>query len=359
MKKNLNISKIVFYSIYAFITLLLIGGIIFVSLKLYNYLDKYERSLDKYEAEEIFNEYFSPCKFDKLYDMQEISLTEFESKNDFVSYMEKQIEGKTITYREVPAGLGQIKKYRIYADKTYFSEFTLTENSNPATPEDTWILDTISLVYSTNESIKIKAFTTSKLSLNGVEINDSHITENNIRTESCSRVPEGVNGIMYCEYSIDNLLLKPELTAIDRNGNESTFVFDEETQTYVEQMNYDIPTEELKAHIQNAAQTYAKYMTLDATLYSMSRYFDTKSKIYKSITTTEIQWFTPHIGYEFKDIEFKEYYIYDENTFSVRYVCNQYIYRTSTESHLFPLDLTLYFKNINGTYYIFDLISNV
>ncbi|MBE6717849.1 MAG: hypothetical protein E7574_01145 [Ruminococcaceae bacterium] len=358
MKKNVNISKIVFYSIYAFFVLLIIGGIVFVTVKLYNFLDNYERSLDKYEAEEIFNEYFSPCRFDKLYDMQEITLSEFEDKDDFVSYMEKQIEGKTITYREVPAGLGQMKKYRVFADKVCISEFILKENTSPKTPEETWALDTVNTIYTTSESVKIKSFKTSKITINGIELKEDYITTDNIETESCKRVPEGVNGIMYREYEVNNLLFAPEIKITDRHGNEGTLVYDEEHQMFVEQMNYDVFTEEIKTLTQDAAQTYAKYMTLDASLYNFRKYFDTKSKIYKNITTTEIKWFTPHIGYEFKDIEFKDYYIYDENTFSARYVCNHYLYRTSAESRLFPLDLTLYFKNINGTFYVYDMISN-
>ena len=111
------------------------------------YLDSYERSLEKYEAEEVFDEYFAPCRFDKLYDMQKVELSKFEDKNDFIAYMEKQYNGKEIIYKEVSAGLSEDKKYSVAADKVKFAEFTLSKNNSPKEPEDTWQLASLSIIY--------------------------------------------------------------------------------------------------------------------------------------------------------------------------------------------------------------------
>ena len=127
---------------------------------------------------------------------------------------------------------------------------------------------------------------------------------------------------------------------------------------FVEQITYDELPEEIKKRATDAAQTYAKYVTLDASLYDVSRYFDTTSATYNNIRISETRWYTYHIGFEFNDVELKEYYIYDENTFSIRYSCNHDVYRTRNEKHTFPLDLTLYFKNINGAFYVYDMVSN-
>ncbi len=349
---------IIFYSVYAVLVIAVIFGILYLLKELNLYLDNYERSLEKYEAEEVFEGLFSPCRFDKLYDMQLIELSEFEDKNDFIKYMEMQYGGKEITYREVSAGLSDNKKYSVAADKIKFAEFTLSKNNNAEAPENTWELDSVSTAYQKNESVSVKIFKKSKLYVNGVELSDSYITTDNIETDSCNRVPEGVEGILYREYMVDSLLLAPEIKVINRHGNESTLVFDEDKQMYVEEITYDELTEEIKTLATNAAQTYAKYVTLDATLQNVAKYFDTTSNTYNNIRISETRWYTYHIGYEFKDIELKEYYIYDENTFSIRYSCNHYVYRTRNEEFLFPLDLTLYFKNINGNFYVYDMISN-
>ena len=356
--KSTKVGTIVFYSIYSALVLAAVIGIITLLKELSLYLDNYERSLEKYEAEEVFDNYFSPCRFDTLFDMQEIELSEFENKNHFITYMEEQCNGKEIIYKEASSGLSEDKKYSVAADKIKFAEFTLSKTKDPDSPEDTWHLNSVSTIYQKNEFVTVKIYKGSKVFVNDIELTDSYITTDDITTESCKHVPEGVNGILMREYKVDNLLLKPNVKVINRFGNESTLVYDENNNVYVEEISYDEPSEEIIKRATDAAQTYAKYITLDASLNSLSKYFDSTSNTYKNIRVSEIKWYTAHIGYEFEDVELKEYYIYDENTFSIRYSCNHQVYRTKNDIHTFPLDLTLYFKNIKGNYYVYDMVSN-
>lgn len=356
--KSTRLGTAIFYSIYALFVVGAILGILYLLNQLTLFLDNYERSLEKYEAEEVFETYFSPCRFDKLYDMQTIELSELEDKDDFISYMEKQYGGKEIIYREISAGLSDDKKYTVAADKVKFGEFILTKAKDPSVPEDTWELASVSTLYQKNETAAIRIYSDSKIFVNGIELSDSYITTDGITTDSCKRVPEGVKGITLREYKVEGLLLPPTLKVINRHGNESTLVFDEESGMFVEQITYDELPEEIRKRATDAAQTYAKYVTLDASLYDVSRYFDTTSATYNNIRISETRWYTYHIGFEFNDVELKEYYIYDENTFSIRYSCNHDVYRTRNEKHTFPLDLTLYFKNINGAFYVYDMVSN-
>ena len=356
--KSTKVGTIIFYSVYAVFVFAAIVGILYLLKELTLHLDNYERSLEKYEAKEVFESYFAPCNYDKMYDMQDIELSKFENKSHFISYMQKQYDGKDIIYKEVSAGLSNDKKYTVAADKVKFAEFTLKKSNTPKVPEDTWYLDSLSTLYQKNESVAVRIYSDSKVFVNDIELSENYITTDGITTESCKHVPEGVNGITLREYAVDGLLLKPNVNVINRYGNESTLVFDEKNNIYVEEITYDTPTEEITKLATDAAQTYAKYITLDATLYNLSKYFDTTSNTYYNIKVSEIKWYTAHIGYEFEDVELKEYYIYDENTFSIRYSCNHQVYRTKKEKHTFPLDLTLYFKNINGSYYIYDMVSN-
>ena len=358
--KSSKVGTIIFYSIFS---LAVIGAGIAIWLgldSLYKTLDVYERSREVYKAEEVLEEYFSPCRFDVLYDMQEIELSEFENKNDFVKYMENQYKDKEIIYREVSMGLGDDKKYTVAADKVKFADFILTKNPDAQTPEETWMLDSVSTFYQKNESVSVRLYTTSKLYVNGIETNDSYITTDNITTESCKRVPDGVSGIMLREYKIDGLLLAPKLKVVNRFGEESTLVYDEKEKIYVEQIVYDDIPDEIKTRVINATQTYAKYVTLDASIYNVSQFFDTTAKPYQNLLITETRWYTPHVSYEFSDVELSEYYVYDENTFSIRYKSNHYVLRTwnAADRFNFPIDFTLYLKNINGQFYVYELISN-
>lgn len=359
MRRKINVGTIVFYSIYALFIIAFAFGVNFLLLKLNAFLDNYEKALPKYEAEQIFNEYYSPVRFDALYEKEGIEgISPFETKNDFIEYMENVTKDKEVTYREVSAGLGDDKKYCIYADGEKFSEFFITKKQSPEDPSDTWELKSVKTFFKTEQSVSVQTLKTSKLYLNGIEVPSENITQDDIETATVKHMPEGVSGIYHRTYKIDGLLLKPDLKVIDRNGKESTLVFDEESQMYVEQIGYDEFDDTKKTLLENAVQTYAKYMTLDSSLYNVRKYFDSKSQTYTYIRTADTWCYTPHIGYEFKDIEFSELYQYDENTFSARYKCNHYVYRTKNDHFLFPLDLTLYFKNIGGTFYAYDMVSN-
>lgn len=356
--KKINVCTIVFYSIYALFVIAIIVGIFVVMNILKGSLDEYERSLEKYEAEDVFNELFVPCDFERMYDMQSIELSEFETKEDFVKYMKSCTDGKEIVYTSLSAGTSGNKKYSVKADDVKFAEFTLKKTDNPATPEDTWALDTVTTFYTKDQSVGIEIYKTSTLYLNGKPVQDSYITKDDITTESCEHLPEGVTGILNREYYIDGLLLAPTLKTVDRHGNESTLVYDEEKEIFIEQMAYDVLTEDITKLATNAAQTYSKYMTLDATIYNLDDYLDRNSKLFQNIASTENKWYTPHVGYEFKDNEVKEYYVFDENTFSVRFTSSHIVYRTYNEPHEFKLDFTLYFKNVNGNYLVYDMVSN-
>jgi hypothetical protein len=272
--------------------------------------------------------------------------------------MKNTVKDKKITYREVSAGLGDEKKYVVAADNVKFAEFMLKKKSSPSTPEDTWELCSVKSFYHQAENISLKVLKSSKLYINGILVSDDYIIKDSITTDSCKHMPDGVEGIMYREYEINGLLLKPDFKVIDRYGNESSVVYDENNFYFAEQLEYDKYTESIKDLTRNAVQTYARYMTLDTSLANVKKYFDADSQIFTYIKTSDTWCYTPHIGYDFKNIEYSEYYKYDENTFSTRYKCDHFVYRAGFDPYLFPLDLTLYFKNINRTFFVYDMVSN-
>lgn len=349
---------VIFYSIYTAVTLILLTAVAVVLIKLNTAMKNYETSLPKYKAEEVFTMLYSDKKFDSLYDKISDEISTFETKEQFVKYMSETVGDKQLSYREVSAGLGDKKRYAVKAGDTKISEFFLVRFDNIEKGESPWMLDSVICDPKKNENVSVKILDGSKLYLNGIEVDQSHIKESNITTDSCKHMPDGVNGITYNLYTVEDLMLKPDVKITDAHGNEKTPVYDEEGKMYVEEIPYSTPPTEIYNRVEEAVQTYAKYMTLDSSLAKVKQYFDASSHTYTYIRTSDTWCYTPHIGFEFKDIELSEYYKYDENTFSARYKCNHHVYRTKTDTFLFPLDLTLYFKNIGGTFYCYDMVTN-
>ena len=75
--------------------------------------------------------------------------------------------------------------------------------------------------------------------------------------------------------------------------------------------------EALKNHALNASQGYAKFMQEDASLGSISHFFDTSTEFYKYVRKTEL-WVWTHTGYRFEDITFGEAHKYNDNLYSCR-----------------------------------------
>ena len=79
-------------------------------------------------------------------------------------------------------------------------------------------LEAVSTPYYKNESVAARIYKTSKLYVNDVELSDSYITKDGITTDSCKRLPEGLEGIMLREYEVKDLLLAPKIKVINRFG---------------------------------------------------------------------------------------------------------------------------------------------
>ncbi len=350
-----------FYAFYVFFMISALVVIFFALAALSAYLYDYENSLPKYVAQDIFDTYFSPIDFGLVFDKAECEISPLEDKNDFIHYMNEKTNGQDITYFEVSAGLGDTKKYVVSADKKKIAEFSLKKSGETNKHNfDLYELDTLSVLYTADEKVAIKAVKGGTVFINGQPLSLEYASPDEIKTESFEHLPPDVSGIAYQTFALDGLLLPPTISTTDRYGDESILLYNEAENIYVEQINYDTQLkEEMSEYVIKACETYAKFMTRDTYLASLAVFFDKTSKIYEQVRTSEVYWYTPHIGYEFKDTDTDEFYAYNDEIFSCRYRSTMNVFRTANETHPYTMDLTLYFKKINGVYLIFDFVTNI
>lgn len=350
----------IFYVIYGVFMVAAFTAIFIILSALSSFLSDYESALPKYVAENIYQTYFNPCDFDKIFDDSGCEVSHFEGKEGFVRYMKAQTEGKDITYREVSAGLGETKKYIVLADDKKFSEFTLRKSGEKnAHRFDLWELETIIPIYKAEKSISVKALTNSTVYINNVPLTEDYITSEEMPTEVNKHLPEGVPGITYVIYKVEGLLNDPTPHVLNRREAQGMLTYDEEKALYTEEVSYDTDWQkQYAAHVINAAETYAKYLTMDATAAQLRKYFDQTSKIYYLISTSERYWYTPHIAFAFEGSSATEFYAYSDEVFSCRYTGTMVVYKTASEIFRYPMNLSLYFKNIDGTFMVYDMVNN-
>lgn len=357
-EKTSGKGKIVFYSIYAGLTFLIIAATAVFLSRFKPYLASFEAGLPKYKAQEIFERYFDPADFGALYDKCGIKLSEYEGKKEFVGYMTSLVGARPLSYRDVPSGDDAVKRYVVTDGVTKIGEFTLVEKGEGDENGNRWIENSFRLFYAATESIRVRVPSDSRVFVNEREVDLSSVETVITEDERNKHLPEGVGGITYTAFSLDGFLVAPSVRAVDRFGNDGNITYDEKEKTYVSPVSYELSVpDEVYKLAEGAAQSYAKYMTLDATLGAVQKYFDPSSDIYSIIKKSDTRWYTPHSGYKFESAEASEYYVYGEGVFSCRYKCDQRII-TTWEKFDFPLDVTLYFRNVNGKPLVYDMVTN-
>ena len=146
--------------------------------------------------------------------------------------------------------------------------------------------------------------------------------------------------------AVDNFNLRNNLTSTAPGQYKQEIVYDDDLMA------------QYAAFAEEATTTYCEYMTNDGSLTEVRRFFATGTPTYDAIRTSEVIWYTAHIGYRFENIESSEFFWHDEEMFSCRVTLDHYVVRTTTDTHYFPLDVTLFFREVDGVMRVWELVAN-
>ena len=95
-------------------------------------------------------------------------------------------------------------------------------------------------------------------------------------------------------------------------------------------------------------------MQSDGRFSAFSQYFDPDSTLYTQIKNAEIYFVWPHDGYSIEDVNVRDFYAYDDNTFSCRVSLTHVLHKKGSEDYRDYIDMTFYLRNVNGSYLIYD-----
>lgn len=389
-KKRLPIWKIIYWSV---ILLLILTVVIVVARtlgKITDFLTEYEEVQPKHLAEEVFRKYFSPFNYDSLRaeSDEEKKLTEFESEEDIKAYINALIDGKELSYHPTSVGTSgtapaalKLKdpsqyfidtfnakgtlRYAVKAGESKIAEFTLDHSEDPSdiSPRGfvRYRLSGISVYYYPHESISVKIPETFTAYLNGKPIGESHkLADVRETTEHENHLPDGVAGITYIAYTVKGLYKKPELTIVSNMGESCTPVYNEEGNYYT----CDIYSEKLKNeysdYVIKAVEGYCAYIQETTVKTSeIQGYFDTSTKLWKSIMDNPYYFVIDHSGWFFVNQTASEFYRYSDSLFSCRVSLDHHLTIPGKEDYVDHVDLTLYLRrDQDGVYRIYDTFAN-
>ncbi len=329
------------------------------------YLADYESVQPKYVADEVFEKYFEAGDYLSIIGHSSLNKSKYETDEMLADYISSLTEGRELSYYSISSGMDtdSVKyavKYTEDEKDIKVASFTLSVSGEKSEKGfSKYALDSFELFYSADASVKIKAIKGSVPYVNGVPLDESHITQDNISHESNAHMPEGVEGIRFTMYSVDGLTSEPEVKVCDADGNEIELGFVESDKLYYTRLIYD---EALKAEqgefVIEAAKMFASYMQNDTTLAKLNPYFEKGTELYNSIRST-LQWAViDHDSYDFENVEASDFYRYDENTFSCRVKLTHILKRKRLEDYRDTMDATFYLRMVDGKYLIYDRTNN-
>ena len=355
-KKTITKGTIFFYSIYLLLIIAFFIGMTYVMGLLTDWLTRFEASQPETKSKEVFQELFSDPDWDELYYMAGFQDTLFESKDTYAAYMEQKIGSQELTYIKTSAGLTGGHKYIIKLGDENLGTFTLQNDVVGELEIPDWKLDNVELFVDRNADVTIRTQPGHTVSINGIPMSESYIVA---RTSTVleNYAPEGYHGDRTVTYYTDGLLMTPEITITDENGNVLECAYDAETGIYygVLPAQPEIPKAQYDAVV-DATKSYAKYM-IGASGARLSNYFNTTSDLYKFITSNEL-WFRGWSGYYFDEETVSEYHQYSEDMFSARIQIKLNVERSNGTIKEFDIDHTFFAKiNSNGVWKVFDMTN--
>ncbi len=353
-KKKIRVGSIVFYILFfLFIAAFAVG----VSMAL-NWLDdwliRYEASQPTVKNEEVFSQLFGDPNWEKLYEMAKEEDTIYENSQTYAAYMEEKVGNESLTWLETSAGLSGDKKYIVRLGNEKVATYTLTNTAAEDDPMAQWELGEVEIFYTRTQDVTVQLLPGYTVHINGVALDDSFT----IRTTSTvveEYLPEGIHGYRTMVQYIDGLLMHPEVSVRDSQGNEAELVYDSETNTYTQTAVYEELIAPVKNTIVGAAQVYGKYMIEAVGSRSLREYFDSQSEIYKKITSVE-RWAQRHTGYDFTEPEITGYFRYSDTLCSAQIKMTMLVTRPNGTVKEYPLDTTYFMeRKDDGKWYVVDL----
>lgn len=348
-RKGPRLGGVIFYTFYFMFILLFFVATYFGLQWLNGWLYDYEAAQPTTKCQEVFDQLFADPDWGYLYDLAGVEGTQYEGKEEFVSYMEAKVGDNDLTFLETSAGLSTDKKYVVRLGNENIATFTLSGETANKIDIPEWNLGTVELFYKYEGSYLIELASNHTASVNGVELDDSFTIQiASTRAESSGLLPIGTTFPKTYTQQITGLMAVPTVTVVDDAGKEVEVSYNAETKTFTAQTEANTMTDEQREVALGAIKTYAEFGIKEASTGALSVYFDTSGEAYDSITNTVLSWTKDNYGYTFENDSVTGYARYSDTLFSVYVTTEMSIKLTDGGTQEKPINATLLFELQDG-----------
>lgn len=203
------------------------------------------------------------------------------------------------------------------------------------------------------QEITVSAPNTAKVFVNGIELDESYITEKSEIVDGMEyfhQYLDEADAPYMVTYTIDGFVNAPAVSAVDFSGRQLT-----DTGNNVFEFASE-DNEELKTLGKDFSLAYSRYIANDGSLAAVDEFLADDLELYEALYYYENEFYAWHSDYDFENIVVGEPVFYTENCFTIDISYDHIIY--STEIFTFKADNTAYFVNIDGSWKATDIVMN-
>ena len=359
-KRGPRLGSVIFYTIYCLFIFLFFVGTFFGLQWLKGWLADYEAAQPTTKSQEVFQQLFADPDWGELYDAAGITDTQYEGRDAFVTYMEELVGDGELSFNLTSSGLSKDKKYFVTLDGKRVAYFTLhnANKSESQTDIPDWNLQEVGLFYERANGYRIETVDGHIPYVNGVALTDDHIIQiAGIKEDTSGFLPVGISTTKTCTYEITDLIATPVITVKDSTGKEMEVVYDETTDTFIEQTEVIAISDEERELALNALKVYARYGIKEATGAEVGKYFDSTGEAYKSIMQTVLAWTKGNNGISFDKDTVTDYCRYSDTLFSVYVTTELTIKLTDGGTQTKTINSTLLFSKQGGSWKVIKMTN--
>ena len=354
--KKCRAGTVIFFSLYALGIIAFFVGLYFAVGYLQAWLTDYEAAQPTVKCAQVFEQLFVKPDWEALYYQAGCENTEYEDATHYRMYMEAKQAGQELHYHETSAGLSKDKKYVVTLGEEKVAVFTLTSTGQEADAIPEWSLGEIELFFTRQEAVRVLTSPDCTVYINGVALTEDH-TVQVLETTAEEYLPEGVHGLRKRWVYVDTLLVPPEVTAVDANGQPVTLSYDAEQNLYAQSFETAVLPQEDADRVVAAAKTYCRYMIRQESKYNLSKVFDETSEIFQTIIKRG-PWSQELKSYRFSQPEFSGYYRYSDTLYSVMMKMSMHVVSTWGAKKDFPLDYTFFMQQQeDGKWLVYNMTN--
>lgn len=357
-KKKVSIARVLFWIVYVAMIVACVIGIRYGLNFVEGWLTDFELSQPDYKCQEVYTQLFEGQDWGSLYTLAGMEDSQFETKENYVAYMQNKAKDKELSYYETSAGLSGDRKYIVKLGDEKIAVFTLTRDE----PEEItqivpWELGNVEIFMERLEDVRIcTAGENRMVYINGNLIRDTYVVRT-LTTGAESYLPDDLSGLTKQWLYVDGLLTHPVVTVTDQLGMPIDLVYDTATNTYTETFPEMTISQEETDNVVNAAKAYCRYMIAANTDTTLRRYFDETTDIYRTITRNDRSWIQTYSSYNFSTPVVSSYYRYSDSLYSVRLTMTLNVVRGNGSIKEFPLDSTFFLEKQGSKWLVVEMTN--